>query len=181
MEITTTFIIAQIVGLICAGITAASVQMKHRRDIILLVVASGAAYSIAAWLMGAYSGMVMNAVGVLLAMVTYIYVRRNKPIPKLWFVGYEIIMIIVWLFLYSSWYDILPLVAQTLFCFEMMSRKENNLRLFMMFNTTCWLVYNALLQLYTPIIGNVILLGSDTIALIRFRKSRRKGRKYVKT
>jgi uncharacterized membrane protein (UPF0136 family) len=181
MEFSTAFIVAQIVGLICAGITAASVQMKRRRDIILLIMISGAAYSVAAWLMGAYSGMVMNATGVFLALIAYIYSRRNKPTPKPVLVIYEIVVIVVWSFLYNGWVDVLTLAAQTLFLFEMMVRKENVLRVFVMMNTACWLVYNAIFQLYTPIIGNVVLLGSDTVALIRYHKHKRRSRQHGKT
>jgi hypothetical protein len=111
----------------------------------------------------------MAAFGTSIALVAYLFDRRDKLIPR-WLLGlYAAGLVAIAVWLYQDWRDLLVLAAQLAFVVEMSVKKEQSLRIWALVNVAFWIVYNLLIGALTPIIGNVFLVASTVLALIRYR------------
>jgi hypothetical protein len=169
MEITFVNIIAQILGAVQAATAVASVQFKARSRIVLMMALSGAFLCFVLALLGSYGSLVMAAFGTSVALVAYLFDRHGKSIPC-WLLGlYMVGLVAIAAWLYQDWRDLLVLAAQLAFVMEMAVKKEQSLRCWVLVNMTFWIIYNLLIGAFTPIIGNVFLVASTVIAMVRYR------------
>jgi hypothetical protein len=177
MEITLEFIAAQIFGLLTLTFSVVSVQMKKRTNILLLFAIAGAFAAVAYWFLGAYNGLALDAIGVVATIFGLVLARKNKMLPKWSLVAFAILSIAIWAIFYTSPIDLAVLVAQIIYFGALAFKKPNLVRVMMMLNMLCWLVYNASVGAYANVANNLFFLGSDAIALWRYRGGKRKNGK----
>ena len=168
-----TFITSQIVSAAQVICNALSVQLKRRSQIILLMVVGGVLLCVVQWLLGRYAGLVLAGIGTLISVAAYFLSLRNKVMSK-WAIGIvAALLVAVCIYFWQDWFDILVLCSQLAFLIEMSAKTEQGLRSFALINLLFWIIYNALTGGYILIIGNIIMIVSTVIALIRYRKVKR--------
>jgi len=176
MEITLYFIIAQIFGSLTLSFSVISVQMKKRANILTMFAIAGSFASVAYFLLEAHSGLVLNTIGVVATIFGAVLARKDKMLPKWSLAVFAVLTIGIWAMFYESLIDISVLLAQVVYFGALAFKNPNLVRVMMMSNMICWLVYNAFVGAYANVANNVFFIISDTIALVRYRGKKKSGR-----
>ena len=170
MEFSTAFILAQISGLLATVAQVIGVQFKKKTHILIFVIINSIFFTISFWLLGAYSGAVVCALGVLISVAIYFIERSgrrvNLPIVLVFFV-IELAAIIL---TYSTPWDILPGAASIFWLISILQSNENNLRFLLIISHVCWAVYGVINMAYTSVLDDFFTITSSAIAMIRYRK-----------
>lgn len=178
MDSSALFIVAQIVGLLYTTACVASVQFRNRRNILLALLVAGLLNNVAMIILGEYSGMAMNTVGILLNIVAYFYSRADKVMPK-WLLGIFLLAeIVVCIMTFQNWHSLFVFVAQVAFVFSMGSKKENIVRWYLLANGVLWTVFNVIIGSYGSAIGSAFFTISTLVALVRYKNQVKSSKKH---
>ncbi len=162
------FIWAQLIALVAMGIRIFSVQFKKPQHILLCCVPSSILWGIQYLLLGApmgalfdFSSAIKN--GILGTIKQkYIYIIIISFLVFLWISG---------LYLFKSWFDILPLIAVTLI--DLACLRRDNRALIMratILGQICWIIYNFIVGSYVGTICSILVICSSIISMARYEK-----------
>lgn len=167
-------IAAQILGVLAVAAMLLSFQQQRRRGILLLGGASRVLCVLQYVLLGAYSGAVLDVVG---AVTTAIAEKKEKP-----FVKRHLVVIIATInavilaagvttaVCNHSVIDVFAILGVLFEVNALWLTREQQIRWVSLVGSPCWLIYNFLSHAYGVTIGNVLVIVSIIISLIRYRK-----------
>lgn len=162
-------IIGQFFGILAVLTSIYSYQMNHKRKLLALQILAAAFFSIHYAFLGAFAGMVMNAVCV---MRNIAYYFRDKPILKSKLVpyGFALMMIVLGALTYQGWYTLLLIVglAVNTVCVALPSPQK--VRVSILFTCPLCLVYNAMIFSIGGVLNEILAMVSAVIGIVRFRK-----------
>ena len=168
-------IIAQSIGVAAMILTILSMQCRSNKNLFLCLEAGGLLFSVSFFMMGAWSGAVMNVFGLIRPELL-----RHEKIAKS---KYALLFLVLFLAACTlvvaqisdeKWYFILMVaVAQLVGTVVMWMRNGKTIRLCQLFIISpLWLAYDALIP--TPSIGGILTeiinICSVCLALYRYRK-----------
>lgn len=164
----TVVIIAQIVGLLALLLTIASMQPRYRKNILRLKLAGSILFAVHFGLLGAMTGLALNAISAVRAFLFNRYHEETRPVWPLFavlllFIGVTII----------SWQgpiSVIPLVAMLVSTVGFWQRNEQSMRRSSLVASPLWLTYNIASFSLAGIATEVLLFTSALIGLWRFRK-----------
>lgn len=161
--------IATIIGVLATIIFVSSYQLKKRNHIIICNTSSRVLYVIQYLLLGAFSGAVLDVVGVFSAMIAQ---KKNSPFIKRFFIPVVIIVnafiIGAGLILYKSPVDILPIVGVIFQIGAFWMTKEKHIRIISIISCPFWFAYNFTSGAYGSCLGDVISFISIAVAICRY-------------
>jgi hypothetical protein len=165
-----TFWLAQILCAIGSTAFLIGVQLKKKQSIIVFLIVNSLVWTLAMFLVGAWSGMMTN----LAALIPTLYAhhinssRRAKANRSYIFV--------MWLLLFCCWLvsaihviDILPLIGSSIYVLSLFQKKPSAVRKMLVVNQAAWLAYDLAMGLYTGAIFGAGIIISTLIALYRYR------------
>lgn len=162
-------IIGQIVGIIAMLTMCISYQFKKSPQIFLTQLIASFLFSVHFLLIGAYTGLILNAVELLRGYLLY---REDKK----WTGSYPVIIIITALMglggilTWEGWYSLFPTLAMVAGTPLLWTRKEKVIRFTGLFLISpFWLIYNIRVLSIAGIINESLNIGSIIISLIRYR------------
>jgi hypothetical protein len=168
-----TFIIAQILGAFGSLAFLIGVQLKKKNSIIAFLLANTIIWTVAMFLVGAWSGMITNTVTLLPALYAH-YVNSHKKVKK-----NNSYIFAMWLVLFGCWIisamhliDILPLIGSSIYMFSLFQKKENTVRKMLLGNQASWVIYDLVMGLYSGALFGTCIIISTLIALYRYKKGR---------
>lgn len=159
------YLLGQIFGWAAALLTFLSYQCKEHKKLIIVQTASSVSICISYFMLGAYSGNILNIVCIVRNLLIY-----NKFTSRVWACAFAGIMGLVG---FLSWQGplslviIAGLVINTLFLF---SSNVQNLRKSILLTSTLVLLYNVYYNVWGGVINEAIAIISAIIGLIRYRK-----------
>lgn len=163
-------IVAQIIGFLAAALGILCFQAKKGNQIIFFQAVACVLWVIHMVMLGAYTGAFLNGI---FAIRGFLCSLRNK----VKFLGSPLVPIISLtviflseIFIYSSPYDILPLLGAVASTLALLQKEEKKIRIFSFFSSPCWLIYDGLNNSLAGVITEIFVMCSIIIALIRFRK-----------
>ncbi len=167
--------IAQVVGILAVATFLLSYQQKKRRNIILFNVTSRILYIIQYFLLGAFSGAVLDILG---AAVSVIAEKKDMPIIKKHLtaviIGANLLIVAVGLLLYEDVYSLLPIAGVLLHTGAFWMSNEKVIRRISLAGSPFWFVYNFKSQAYGSAVGDILTMVSIVIAMIKYRKKEEK-------
>ena len=171
-------IIATIIGVLATIIFVSSYQLKKRNHIIICNTSSRILYVIQYLLLGAFSGAVLDVVGVFAAMIAQ---KKNSPFIKKFFIPVVIvvnsIIIGAGLILYKTPIDILPIVGVIFQIGAFWMTKEKHIRIISLLSCPFWFSYNFISGAYGSCLGDVTSFISITVAIFRYDIFKREEKK----
>lgn len=170
----TNFIIAQVFGFLGILFNISSMQMKKRRNIIIMLLALNLAAALNFVFLGELSGSYISFFAVVETFINYLFERKKKPIPTCIIAIYIIVNIVLGLVSFRSPLDILSIAAAVIFCFAISAQKESTIRKLMLSNQIIWAVYDVFTGAYLFAISSILAAVSTTTAIIRFDVKRKK-------
>ncbi len=151
-----------------------SFQQKTRKGILMMQLIAEAFWVLHFGLIGAYTGMALNILGVVRC---YVYANRetkkwanSETIPYIFFTLSIITGILSW----TNAYSLLPMAAVCITSFVLWSKKAHIIRYFSYPGCICWLIFNIASGSYAGIVTELFNISSVTVGIIRFdiRKNR---------
>ncbi len=169
-------IIAQAVGIIAMIFTVISFQQKNKNAVIALQLVGTALFSINYFMLGAMVGCLVNALGVLRAIV-YLDRKRfcsDKPFWLIFFIagfiGAYVLTFTVFekeFTLANALLEALPIIAMILFTVGYHLGSAKMIRRFALFCSPLWLTYNIANLALGATLCEVISLCSIVVGMIR--------------
>ena len=172
-------LIPQAVGVVAVAFFFLCYQLKARKSIIFCNLTSRVLYILQYLLLGAFSGAVLDVLGVVVSVVAERsdrgFVKKHKKLffclTNLAVIGAGLTLAIV----SRNPIDLLPIVGVTFHTAAFWLKDEQTIRCVSLIGSPFWMVYNLLSKAYASVIGDVATIGSLVIALIRYRKKKREN------
>lgn len=162
------FYVAQVFGVIGIIFSVLSMQMKSKKNIMIMLLCLNLASALNFVFLDRWSGSLVCFFAVLETFITYLFDSKNKKIPFYVIGIYIVINIILGSITYGSIIDILPIVCALLYCASVCSKNESNIRKIMFCNQSIWLIYDIIVKAYLFSVSNILTLISFVISYVRF-------------
>ena len=160
--------IAQIFGFVGAVVLWTSFQCKETKRLFLWQFIASLIFSLHFFLLGAYTGMILNLIAVLRSLLLF---NGHKK-----WASHPITMVVVMLMFavsgaltWDGWLSLLPTASMVIGTFFMWSRNGKTLRLALLFFISpCWLIYNFAMGSIAGVLTEVVNIISVVVSLFRF-------------
>ncbi len=159
---------AHILGVLAVATFLLSFQFKKRRNIIAVNLTSRLLYILQYIFLGAFEGAVLDFMGLLLSFFAG-YKEKEFVIKhfKAIMVVISLLFLAVGLALYENIFSIFAILGIVFEIVALWLTKEKNIRILSMVAAPFWLVYNLANSAYGSVVGNVLVMVSIAIAMVR--------------
>lgn len=162
-------IIANIIGIAAVVLCVLCYQLKTRKRIIFFNASSRVLYVLQYILLGAFEGALLDIVALLVSLLAQ---RKDrgwmKTHPKLTVAGANLFVVAMGMLLYKNLFSLLPIIGVLFETGAFWLDKEKQIRFVSFFSAPFWLAYNLIFAAYGSAIGNVLMMISIGIAIVRY-------------
>ena len=162
------FAVAQTFGVIGIIFSVLSMQMKTKKNIMIMLLGLNLASALNFLFLDSFSGSLVCFFAVLETFINYLFDSKNKKVPIYIIVIYVIVNLVLGFSTFKSFLDIIPVACALLFCATVCTNKESNIRKLMFGNQSLWLIYDIIVKAYMFSISNILTLISIIISFYRF-------------
>ena len=164
--------IGQIFGFVAVILGFSSYQVKTRKKLLFLQILTTLVFSIHYFLIGATTGMVMNAAGILRNIVYY---NKDKKFynGKLFPIVFVILMTLLGAYSWQGIHSILIVAGLAINTYCMSFDNPQNVRKSILVTSPMVLIYDIIEFSIGGAIYETIVIISSIIGILRFRKNRK--------
>ena len=162
------FIIAQFFGILGIIFSVLSMQMKTKRNIMLMLLALNLSSALNFLFLNSIPASLVCFFAVFETLINYLFDSKNKKVPIYVVIFYIVVNILLGASSYSSIIDIIPVSCAIIYCLTVCMNKESNIRKLMFSNQSLWLIYDIIVKAYMFSISNILTLISIIIAMYRY-------------
>jgi len=162
------FVVAQIFGVIGIILSVLSMQMKTKKNIMLMLLGLNLASALNFLFLDSFSGSLVCFFAVFETLINYLFDSRKKKVPIAVIVFYVIVNIALGVSTFTGWIDVLPIICALLYCATVCVKQEPTIRKLMFGNQTIWLIYDLIVKAYFFGVSNVLTLISIIVSMVRF-------------
>ena len=163
--------LAEIIGIFGFTATIISFQCKSRKRLLLLQLLSTTCWTLHFALLGAWSGSLLNVVGMARCIVFSSRGEDNRMGRLADWVGWVPVFIVLsaaaTALTWTGWICILPFIGMILTTFALRARTSGTIRLLNLPNDPLWLIYNAMSGSISGVITEVCIICSILIGMLR--------------
>ncbi len=143
-------------------------QLKTRRNIIAVNLTSRLLYILQYLCLGALEGAVLDFMGLLSSVVAQ---QKEKPFVSNYLipivVGINLCLLGAGIALYENVFSIFAILGIIFEVTALWLTQEKNIRILSLVAAPCWLIYNITNGAYGSVVGNVLVMVSIGIAMLR--------------
>ena len=165
------FLVGQFLGIVAIGLGFLSYQMKTQNGLLLAQTSTTLVFCLHYLLIGAYSGMALNAVALLRNLVFFFLSKKGK-IHKAWAVGFSAVMGIMGLLSWESWYSIFVFLGLVINSYCMSFDNPQNIRKSILVTSPLVLLYDVFVWSIGGIIYESVAICSSAIGIFRNKTSK---------
>lgn len=162
-------IIGQALGIVAVILGFINYQVKTRKQVLYVNIATTVCLSLHYMLIGAYSGMALNAIGIV-RNVVYFFTENNEKLNRRVAAAFAIIMGVVGALSWESWYSVFIIAGLLINSYCMSFKNPQNLRKSILISCPMALIYNCFVMSVGGIIHESIAIISAVIGLFRYKK-----------
>ena len=155
--------VAQCVGFVGVALSFVIFQQKERGRLLLTKLCSDAVWGIHYFLLGAYAGCAIAAVGFLREIVFY---NKSKLKSRVWPALFMTLGVAAALITQSGWFKIFPAVASALSVVCFWQNKTSNSRLIALAVSACMLTYSFISGSAAGVVNEIITVASVIIGIL---------------
>ena len=169
-------ITAQVIGILAMIMNCLSYQQKGRNGILFFQLGGSILFSINFFMLGAISGAILNLVGIARVLVFLSKEKLNAKHP-LWLALFITLYALSYVLIFTVFntpftlknaiLEILPVIAMTLTTISFRFSNAKAIRIFGIFNSPLWLIYNIFSFSIGAICSEIINLISIVVGIIR--------------
>ena len=148
--------------------TVISFLIKDRRmKLILFFVALGNALMACSYLcITNMTGACTCFIGTVQTLINYFYERKDKTIPVWLMCVYAVTLIAANLFVFSSWYDVLAILASLISIMIISSKNGKIFRRWALTNNLIWCAYDLISHSSGALISHLVMSGFTTVGIL---------------
>jgi len=156
--------LAQGLGVVALVVAVISFQQKTQKRIVFLQMISSAIFAVHFYMLGAYVGSILNAVGIFRAIV---FSNRDKSWAnnKVWLYVFVLIFIASGILTWDNMISILPVIGIILSTVAFWVINPTLVRLLSLPSSVCWFIYNLISNSYAGMTTEVFIFSSILIAI----------------
>ena len=158
--------VGQVIGFVGMAMLFISFQQKQNKKIYFWQILGVSLFTVHFAMLGAYTGALLNVLGVLRAAVFY-NSERKWARSKLWVWGLLAAYVVVGILIWEDWYSLLPILAMILSTFAFTAKTPFRFRLLSFPCSPMWLTYNIHHFSISGSIAECCSMTSMIIAFIR--------------
>lgn len=162
------FIAAQICGILVIIFHVLSMQMKDKKNIILMFILINFFSAINFILLKSVSGALICAFAVMQVLINKYFENKMNRVPNIVVGSYIVISIIIGVASFKIFVDIIPTICSILYSITIIQSKEKNIRLLSLVNIVLWVAFDLAYGAYTTVISDFITVVSTLIGIYRF-------------
>ena len=161
-------VIAQIIGIIGVIEYSFVTHQKTKIRVLIIQIIGACLYGTQYILLGGWSALITCLLNILRDIVFYQFEKKNKDIPKSYFIIFVILAIAINIFTFNGIISLIPLFVVICSTWAIWQKNLKKYRYMALFTNFIWAIYNFSYMAYVSFIGNVIQFISACIAIIRF-------------
>ncbi len=165
-------VIANVIGVLAIALGFLSYQTKSRKGVLALQTLTTVTFTVHYLLLGAYSGMVMNVVGI--ARNVFYYNKEKKFFSwQGWPIVFALISCAGGILAWNAWYSIFVVVGITIntVC---MSLSAQNIRKSILITSPMVLIYDVFAKSVSGAVYEAVAIVSAAIGIYRFHSAAKK-------
>lgn len=168
---------AHVLGVLAVASFLWSFQLKTRRNIIAVNLTSRLLYILQYLCLGAFEGAVLDFMGLLSSVIAQ---QKEKPFVAKHFVlivtVINLALLAAGIVLYKNVFSLFAILGIMFEVTALWLTKEKNIRILSLFAAPCWFIYNFTSGAYGSVIGNILVMISIGVAMLRldFKKTYKK-------
>lgn len=177
-------IFAQIIGIVAMVITCLSFQCKEKKNVLLFQLTGSAFFTINFFLLDAFSGALLNAIGIFRAIV-FINEKTFHPKHPAWLVAFCFIFLLSYVSVFTLFdkqftiknmiSELLPVIAMIASTISFRYSDAKTVRQYGLISSPLWLIYNIISFSVGAIICEILNLFSIVIGIFRHDLPRRRS------
>lgn len=174
-------IIAQAIGIFAMAFNILSYQQKTRKNAIAFQLVGSSLFSLNFLMLGATVGCILNAVGIIRALVFLNKEKLHADHP-VWLAGFTAIYILSYILAFTAFgkeptpfnffIELLPVIGTLATTISFRLTDAKSIRRYGLISSPSWLVYNCVNFAIGAIICEVLSLCSITIGIIRLDRKK---------
>ena len=165
------FYLAQAVGVLTTVCSVTSMQFKKMRNILIGEIIANLLVSLNYVLLGGISGAGVCLLATVQTIWIYLLGKRGKnfplPVHICFMAGYAVVSALS----FNGLPSVLSCVAALLYAMSVTREESKYCRVYMLFNSLIWIVYDVYTHAYTTILTHGLLVASILLAMIRIDKA----------
>ncbi|MBQ7340032.1 MAG: YgjV family protein [Clostridia bacterium] len=175
---TTMQIIGNIIGFVAVALLIISYQFNSKNKVIFFYATSTTLYIFQYFFLGAFEGVYTEIFAVLISIVagyqTKEFIKKHKKLIifmlyVLFFVGGLIVIFTTKeITLINVAFGIVPIIANTAQTSAFWMKNEKIMRIVSLAGAPLWLIYNVFTLSIFPAVGNIFMICSIIISIIRY-------------
>lgn len=161
-------ILTQLIGIVAVVCVLWSFQQNKRSRILLLLLAGQTLFSIHFALLGAWTAVVINLIGMLRGVLFNLKAERRWVQHNAWV---YIFIALFWTSGYFTWEgarSVLPLLAMTIETIGLWCRDPKTIRWFMLVIRPLFFIYAFLVGSYAGMLADILFSTSIIVSMFRF-------------
>ena len=163
------YIVGQALGVVAIVLGILSYQMKTRQGLVLVQLLTTVTFVIHYFLIGAWSGMALNAVSTVRNII-YMYVEKKGGSCRKLSVVFAVIMGIVGIVAWQAWYSVFMVAALAINCIGMGYTNPQSTRKSILITSPMALIYNCFVWSVGGAIFESMSIVSAALGIWRNRK-----------
>ncbi len=164
------YLLGQILGFVAIILGFLTFQMKSRDKLVLIQIAATFAFVLHYLLIGAYSGMALNAVAMVRNIVFY-YIGKNKPVPQVCSILFAVLLGVMGIVSWHAWYSVFSVAGLLINSYCMSFSDPQKIRKSILVASPLVLIYNCFVFSIGGIIYESIAVISSVIGIVRTHKA----------
>lgn len=166
-------LIGQILGIVAVILGFITYQMRSPKALLIVNLITCGVFCAHYLLIGAISGFVLNALGIVRNLV---YTNRDKKIfsSPVWPYIFAVIMLIAGLVTWQDWRTILMICALVINSVCLSLKNAQHIRYSLLITCPLVMLYDILVHSYGGIVYEGMSIVSAVIGIIRFRRQKEK-------
>ncbi len=163
-------ILNELFGFAALFFSVLAFQKKDRKSILILQSISLFLFFIHFWFLAAYSGALMNLIGVFRNLV---FERKNKSKwaeSIYWLYFFICISLLCLLYFWQGFISLLPVVGLIFGTIGVWKNNPKEVRFFMFLTVFAWLAYSILVHSFSGVVTQIVIGSSLLIGIFRFDK-----------
>lgn len=160
-------IFIQIIGIVGMIFGIVSYQMNKHKGIMLMKTLSESTFALQFLLLGSYTGLAMNVIGITRNMTFSRLVAKGKNVKP--FVAlFSVIMIAAGAFTWEGYISLLPILGKLCTTFAFAIKNPKFVRIFTIPSCLLWMIYDGTSSSFAGILTETFGLCSIAIAYFRY-------------
>ena len=173
------YILSQIFLCLGLGALGVSYYVKNYKLITILCIVSAGLLAIGYAILGAYTAIGLNILGLIAYIFFYVFKSKNKENPLYFIIILWVITIVNGIFTFSGWTSLLPTIASLLFYFSVWQKNTFIYRLLGVIATIFYVLYNIMYKSWFGATAQGVLLVLSIIGLVIYIIELDKNKKNI--